>query len=123
MDTEIIGVYPVPDARQPCHLLEVILRAARGRADFGEFTQEDPDLPRESWQVAWEEYLLSAEGTPGEPAPSRGPVEVRGSQRAAFFIHFLDTTRAILGPGGAIELPDPTPRPRRLEFLRYVQPD
>ncbi|HEU5065802.1 MAG TPA: hypothetical protein VFT86_07925 [Gaiellaceae bacterium] len=51
---EIIGVYPVRDAPEPCYLVEVDVRDSPG-FNAGELTQEAPGKPRESWQAPYDE--------------------------------------------------------------------
>jgi len=123
MEFNIVGVYSVPEARQPCHLIEIIVRATDGKLDFGEVTQEAPDDPRDNWQVPWGEQILNSEGTSGQPVPFPEPVALRGEVRAAFFFHFLDHDRPLLTPSGAVELPGPTARPARLDFIEYEETD
>jgi hypothetical protein len=46
---EVIGVYPVSEAREPVHLIELVVRDSPG-FDPGEFVQPEPDQPEENWQ-------------------------------------------------------------------------
>jgi hypothetical protein len=43
-------------------LVEVLVSNADDAFDVSVFTQENPELPYESWQVAWAEAFLSADG-------------------------------------------------------------
>jgi serine/threonine protein kinase len=42
--------------------------------------------------------------------------------RIAFFFHFLDLHRPLLTAAGPVQLPAPSPRPARLDFLHYEPP-
>src|SRR5579859_4473725 len=121
MHTEPIGVYPII-ADEPCHLIELWLRGCTGPVNFGDFTQELPGRARENWQVAYDEWLLNSEGTAGALAPIPGPVEAASDIRVAFFFHYLDPSRPIMTPGGAVALPKPVARPDRLSFIEYEPP-
>lgn len=123
MKINVLGVYPVEEAREPCYLLEVLIEEFDGELQMVEFTQEIPGLPTDSWQVPWEEYVLRPEGASGEPAPFPGPVKISGGQRVAFFFHYLDTSRPVLTPAGPAALPEITDRPERLAFIKYEAPD
>jgi hypothetical protein len=122
MKVEVFGVYPVPEAEEPCHLVEVIVEGYEGALDVGVFTQAEPDLPREDWQAPWNEYLLNDDGSEGEPVFPRPPY-VAGSARLAFFFCYLDPSRPLETPAGLAPLPAVTARPRRLAFVEYEPPD
>lgn len=123
MKIKVIGIYPVEEAPEPCHLVEIVIEDFQGNLDMGEFTQEVPGQPRDNWQVPWDEYVLSSDGTAGEPAPFPGPLKIDGSQRLAFFFHYLDASRPLLTPTGSVPLPEATRRPERLHFVKYEVPD
>ncbi len=122
MKINIIGVYPVAEAEEPCHLIELLVEGLYGNLDISEFTQQLPGQPRDNWQVPWDEQVLDADGTSGEPAPFPGPIRVDGSQRLVFFFHYLDHSRPLLTPAGPTPLPEPAPRPSRLVFVEYKPP-
>jgi hypothetical protein len=119
---EIIGVYPVPDAPEPCYLVEVRVLDSPG-FDVREFTQEVPGEPPENWQVPDDEGLLNADGD--EVVPTRWPIApelLRGNVRLVFFMHFLDFSRPLRTPFGEIPLPEPTEQPERLAIVEYEEP-
>jgi hypothetical protein len=120
MKTEVIGVHPVDDADEPCHLLELQL-TGHGLFNVGAITQRDESLPRSDWQVPYDEQQLSADGASGV-AIHGGEVRVHGVLRIAFFFHFLNPDEALLTSLGSVTLPGPTPRPERLRFLAYEAP-
>jgi hypothetical protein len=109
---EIVGVYLVPEAPEPCHLVELIVTEAH-EFNMGEFTQETPGQPRANWQVPWDERFLTPEGTE-EAAQETG--------RVAFFFHYLNPSVPLLTPFGPVVLPNPQERPTRLDWLRYEEP-
>jgi hypothetical protein len=46
----------------------------------------------------------------------------KGDWRVAFFFHYLDFSKPLLSPAGPLELPEPSPRPSRLQFFEYEPP-
>lgn len=94
-------MHPVPEAPEPCHLIE--LRVTGPDFDVGEVTQAENGVPRESWQAPWDEQFLDPD-------------------RVVFFFHHLDPSRPLSTPSGAVDLPPESPRPSHLEGLEYEQP-
>ncbi|MEZ5973650.1 MAG: hypothetical protein R3E96_02055 [Planctomycetota bacterium] len=93
---------------QPCHLCEVQVAGVSQDFDFGLFTQPWPGRDELSWQVAYEEQLISRS---------------QSQSTYVFFFHYLDFSQPMLSPFGPLELPKPTPRPVRLDFVIYEPPD
>ncbi len=104
---KVIGVHAVPEAQEPCHLIEFEIRGKYEDFDWSDVAQEDPKRPRENWQTAWDERVLDT---------------TSNRVRALCFIHYLDTERPILTSFGAVALPTPTERPARLQFVNYDPP-
>jgi hypothetical protein len=102
----IIGVHPI-SAKEPCHLLEIELKAPSDGFDFGLVTQEMPHQPKANWQVAFDEQQLGNN---------------EAGSRWAFFFHYLNFERPLLTPLGPITLPEPTPIPMHLEAIEYYEP-
>lgn len=123
MKISVIGMYPVEEATEPCHLVEILIEDFQGNLSFDDFTQEVDGQPRDNWQVPWLEYLLSDDGETGEMTTSLGPLEINNMQRLAFFFHYLDLSRPMLSPAGEISLLEPMSRPNRLSFIKYEPPD
>jgi len=123
MKIAVVGVYPVDEAREPCHLIELLIEGACDGLRMAEFTQEVPGQPRDNRQVPWDEYVLSADGTSGELVSFPGPLNVVESARVAFFFHYLDLSEALQTPAGPTVLPEPTRCPSRLAFIKYEPPD
>jgi hypothetical protein len=115
MRVDVIGVHPVA-ASEPCHLVEVLITGGKPADIVASITQETPDQPRDNWQVPYDEHYLTADGTkPEESAPSP-------EARVAFFFHYLDLRRPLLSAAGSLQLPAPSSRPARLDFIRYEPP-
>ena len=102
---EVIGVYAVPEADEPCYLVEMVVPV--GDFDMGDITQADANAPESDWQVPWDEQVL-------EEADER--------TRVAFFFHYLDVNVPLKTPWGDLVLPAPSQRPDRLASIRYEQP-
>ena len=118
---EIVGVYPIPGTEEPVVLIELWVKEFHGKCDFGAFGQEIPELEPADEQVAYDEHLLTDDGTSGRRILF-DPYEVSDHARFAFFLHYLDASRPIKTPFGPVSLPPPTRRPERLAFIRYCQP-
>jgi len=121
MRVEPIGIYPI-EAPEPCHLIELWLRDVNGEVNFSAFIQATPGQPSENWQAAYDEWLLSDDGTTGELAPVPGPVSAAGDLRVAFFFHYLDESRPLQSPCGTVYLPAASQLPTRLSFIEYGPP-
>src|SRR5688572_4981561 len=102
---EIVGVYPVPEAPEPVHLIEVVVRDSPG-FDPAAFVQPDPDQPEENWQTAYDERALKESGdspiTDSFELSDR-PDLLEGDVRLVFFMHYLDLARPLMTPFGAQE--------------------
>jgi hypothetical protein len=123
MNISAIGIYPVEEAPEPCHLVEILIEDFQGELNLIEFTQEVDKLPKDNWQSPWDEYLLSNDGLSGQVSPYPNPLKINGSQRLAFFFHYLDPSLPFTTPLGPITLPKASPRPSRLAFVKYEAPD
>jgi hypothetical protein len=85
------------------YLIEVEIAPRTPDFQWSEVTQ-DPGVPRESWQVPYDERPLDDSG------------------RWAFFFHFLDLEKPLLTPAGPVMLPAPSPTPERLRTIEYDPP-
>lgn len=118
---EVIGVYPI---NEDVHLIEVRLQAKPSELDMGKFTQENPDLPRGSWQVAYDEQYLNESGDQVIGDGSNMPEEDRAPTRVAFFLYFVTFNTPLRTPMEEIRLPSPTPLPERLKnIIHFVDVD
>ena len=105
----VIGAYQVPNYPD-VHLIEVHVESPRSAVDVGAFSQADPALAPDSWQVAYDERFLNS------PESTRS--------RLIFFFHFVRFDRPLKSPFGDAALPTPTPMPPRLaSIVRYEPPD
>ena len=93
-------------------LVEVRVSDADDRFKVDDFAQENPQLPRESWQVAWAEAFLTGDGQQllverWDPLPAD-----QRDFRVAFFIHNwnselpLRTSYGVLPNTQLQEMPD-----------------
>jgi hypothetical protein len=119
---QIYGVYEVPEAEEPCYLVE--LEVISGGWRIADITQEEPGQPRENWQSPWDLYVLTDAGEvylheSKLPIPGEVPDD---KTRCAFFFHYLDPSRPLETPWGQLALPEPSPRPSRLDGIEYEQP-
>ena len=105
-EIRIIGVHPV---RGPecCYLIEIVVRSLADDLDFGSITQENLGIPPDNWQVPWDEQIL---------------MQSQHESRFAFFFHYLDLTKPLITPFGAVLVPEPTPVPKHLAQIQYEPP-
>jgi hypothetical protein len=112
MKVMVIGVHPVAEAPEPCHLIELVVEG-EGAFAVESIIQPDPTMPAANWQVPYDEYRLAPDGYSGEPL-NFAPVDLHGQVRLAFYFHYLSPTEPLWTPAGAVALPPVTPMPRRL---------
>ncbi len=103
---DIIGVYPM-STKEPCHMIEADFESTDtvDDLDWGEVTQENPNQPRENWQVAYDEQAVN-----------------ECKSRWICFFHFLDVSMPLITPVGNLHLPEPTPIPDHLQHIQYHEP-
>jgi hypothetical protein len=85
---DVVGVYPVPEASEPVHLIELLVLDSPG-FDPAKFVQPDLDEPEENWQVAYDERALNESGDVPitESFELSGSSELlKGDVRLVFFI-------------------------------------
>ena len=105
MKLSVVGVHRVPEAAEPCHLIELLIEAGSESLDIDSITQEVPGQDRADWQAPYDERVLAPDGS-----------------RVAFFFHYLEPNRPLLTQAGPIPLPGETPIPERLRFMKYEEP-
>lgn len=114
-----VGVHEVPEAEEPCHLVELEVELGDSILDLGSITQEWPDQPSSRWQVPYDEYVWDAAGTP--VMVTMKPLEgLAGAIRVAFFFFYLQQGLPLKTPVGDLHLPAPSPRPPRLAGIQWV---
>jgi len=119
---EVVGVYPVAVAK-PCHLIELVVRNARGALALTEFTQEIAGEPEQNWRVPCQAQILDATGSRiiAEGRALASEAIWSGDVRLAFFFHDLDFSWPFLTPCGVTNLPLPEDLPARLRMISYKQ--
>jgi hypothetical protein len=103
-------------------LVELLASDADANFDPSYFAQENPNLPRASWQVAWAEAFLPADGQQllvdrWEPRPLH-----HTTFRAAFFMHQWLVGGSLLTSYGTLPGVKPTSMPDRLLDLVPYEP-
>ncbi len=100
----IVGLHPV-EAPEPVHLVELDASGYKSDLDWGAITQPVEGRDRSYWQVPYDEMPV-----PGKP------------DHWCFFFHYLDRSRPLSSPAGALVLPTETPLPAHLRCIKYEQP-
>lgn len=103
----LAAVHPI-NASEPVWLVQAQISSPFGEIDWGSITQSDPEKDESFWQVAYDEQLLLISGS--------------GDQTVIFFFHYLDVGRPLESSYGPLSLPEPTPLPAHLRFVRYEAP-
>ena len=83
------AVYAFVETCIPLVLFEITLNDLDERFRIGDFTQEMPGAPEKEWQCAYDEAVLSTDGT---QVIARKSTCTRGLQRGriAFYFHYYD---------------------------------
>ncbi len=122
-DVSVLGVYAVPHHSE-VHLIEALVNAAPGEFDLADFTQEDPSLAQDDWQVAYDERYLNAEGDQVLGGTFEEPEIQDLPTRIAFFFHYIDFEKPLLTPFGPVTLPAAAEMPHRLaSLMEYEEVD
>jgi len=103
----VIGVHPL-DGEESVYLIEVQIAGKFDDVDWSSITQPAIGVECSNWQVAYDEREIG--NTPD------------GEVSAAFFFHYLDTTRPLQSAYGFHPLPAPSPIPHHLEQITYEAP-
>jgi hypothetical protein len=117
----VVGIHRIPEAPEPCHLIELQIDGSES-LDIGSITQEAPGRDPADWQVLYDEHVLTPDGEQASPVDGSAPPPSGRGSRVAFFFHYLAKNRPLLTPMGSIPLPEETPIPERLRFMKYEQP-
>jgi hypothetical protein len=98
-------------------LFEALVSGADADFDVGDFAQEDPQLPRDTWQAAWAEAYLSPDGE--ELLAERGgsPSPGQLNFRIAFYMHYWKPGQPLFSSYGPLATPPPSRMPERLKRL------
>ena len=121
MRIQIVGVHPVEEAAEPCYLVELEIDG-RAAFDVGSITQPATGQPASNWQVPYDEHLIDMNQPIGKPIELGAHVQLSGPTRIAFFFHYLALDQPLMTSAGPTQLPAPSPRPARLNFMCYERP-
>jgi hypothetical protein len=101
------------DSLNQAALVEVIVSNPDSSFQVGDFTQPDPNVNKEQWQVAWCETFLSPDGEARlECEPYTTPS--LPSYRVAFYIHYWQASLGLSSSYGPLACPHPQALPPRL---------
>jgi hypothetical protein len=105
----------------PLVLFEITVDNLDERFGIGDFTQEMPEAPTKAWQRAYDEALLSADGT---QVIARKSTCTRGMQsgRIAFYFHYYDPLKTMQWTYGQFSGPAVQLVPERLWNLVPYSP-
>lgn len=119
---QITGVYPLHDAPEICHLIELAVFDGNGTFDLTKITQVVSDLEPASWQCPYLERIVSVDGleilTDLDEAEEL-PHLWYGNYRLVFFFHFLDFSKPLRTPFGELNIPRESALPDRLLGISY----
>ena len=103
-EIEVVGCYPVDDASEPCHLLELVVKDSPSFETVGGITQEDPTQPARELAGRLRRAAPHAQGRRrAARCPGRFPLTRSvGDFRLAFFMHYLDLDRPLITPLGDV---------------------
>ena len=105
----------------PLVLIEAEISGADARFDSGNFTQEMELAPQETWQVAYDEAVLTADG---QSVAARGVGCADGitQARICFYFHFYDPERPMRWTYGEFQCVPPVPIDDRVaELVPYTE--
>lgn len=121
-EVNLIGIYRV--AKQPyAYLIELIIKASYTDIPVNEFTQHKEGVPRDKWQVPWDEKYLNNEGDVVIGDWFDKPKEVTDTTRLVFFLHFVNFKQPLVTPFGDVGLMLPVAMPERLSaIIQYEEP-
>jgi hypothetical protein len=122
---KIVGVYPIPNADDPCHFVEIAIDNCPGIFDLSTITQPQDGIDQDYWQVPWDEHLITSDGesvVAGSFEAEDRPELWVGSIRIGFFFHLLDLAIPLVTPFGDLMIPAPSEFPDRLNAIEYEAP-
>lgn len=102
-------------------LIEVLVENADDRFSCDDFTQPLVGVPRSSWQAAYREALLSADGRRKRSARSGEKADARNF-RVVFFLHCYRPDLPLLTSYGERNCPPVANMPTRLQKLHPFVP-
>ena len=119
---EVVGVYTVK--RKPnVKLIECIIDCPPSHVDVAKFSHPVNNMPKSSWQAAYDEHYLNENGTEVIGRFCEIPADTLFT-RLVFFIHFVDFENPLLSQFGKLRLPPESSMPKRLKkLIKYVPVD
>jgi hypothetical protein len=102
-------------------LIECLVSGADKRFDVGDFTQRQPGVDRSSWQAAYGEVFLSADGETRLDV-QWGQLPKQDPFRVAFYLYFWDSHEPLVTSYGDVRCPDVGEMPERLQRLAPFSP-
>ena len=132
---EIIGVYRLekeyikdydellnPENAENVVIIEMVIKKPLQDIDISEITQANDSLPRDCWQVVYDEIFLNESGM--EVISEQDYFDAGyESTRFVFFFHDPDFDKPMQTPFGDVPLMKPTKMPQRLEGkIEYWEP-
>jgi hypothetical protein len=115
------AVHTFVDTCIPLVLFEITVDDLDERFRIGDFTQEMPGAPAKAWQCAYDEALLTADGS---QVIARKSTCTRGLQsgRIAFYFHYYDPSQTMKWTYGEFSGPAVQVIPERLWNLVPYSP-
>ncbi len=86
-------------------LIEILSTTPLQESHWSDITQKQAGLPRENWQVPYDERKLDEQGC-----------------HWAFFLHYLNPKKPLMTPFGEVPLPNPSEWPPHLKAITYEAP-
>ena len=119
---EIVGVYTVKRSPE-VKLIECIIDCPPLQVDVSKFIHPVDNMPKSSWQAAYDEQYLNENGTEVIGGFCEVPTDTL-STRLVFFLHFVNSNNPLLSQFGKLRLPAESSMPDRLRnLIKYVQVD
>src|SRR5258705_4326417 len=115
------SVYTFVDTCVPLVLFEIAVDNLDERFRIGDFTQEMPGAPAKAWQCAYDEALLTADGSQVIARTSTCTLGLQ-SCRIAFYFHYYDPLRTMKWTYGEFSGPAVQVVPERLWNLVPYSP-
>jgi hypothetical protein len=102
-------------------LIECLVLNPDETFDVGDFTQPQPGVDRSSWQAAYEEAFLSADGEERLDV-QWGDLPKENVFRVAFYLHFWNQYAPLVTSYGELTCPAVSDMPERLQRLAPFLP-
>jgi hypothetical protein len=118
---QLLGVYKI-NGTSDVHLIELIINTSPTDVDVSSFTQKDDKLPKDSWQMAYDEHYLNEDGSEVIGTFIEQDSLIGDKTRVAFYMYFIDFRKPLLSQYGEIWLPQPSPMPERLSKIIPFEP-